>query len=59
MVTNLAGEVLLEVRRTGPVTLGHIRKTIAKDRVCLVSADGVLMDGPDCEVFATTRPEQR
>jgi len=58
MVTNLAGEVLLEVRRTAPVTLGHIRKTIAKDGVCLVSADGVLMDGPDCEVFAATRPEQ-
>lgn len=58
-VTNLAGEVLLEVPRTAPITLGHIRKTIAKDRVCFISADGVLLDGPDCEVFATTRVEQK
>jgi len=55
--TSLTGEVMVEMACKERVTLGHIRREIARSRGCsrmsvqLVSRDGQLMDGPDGEVF--------
>jgi len=57
VATSLAGDVLVHIKSMEPVTLGHIRKEIARSRGCchlsiqIVSAGGAVIDGPDDEVF--------